>query len=98
MRTSTGLMLTALALYTNLEAPLGSIRYRRPQSDESAGPGESGAEAEAGVPEAEGEDRASLRSILSHYYAKLERRETMRPDRDLPRLYDSMRELARRRE
>ena len=98
MKTSTGLMLTALALYTNMEAPLGSLRYSRPQSDQPTGQGESGAEAEAEVPEPEGEDQAALRSILGHYYAKLERRETMRPDRDLPSLYDSMRELSRRRE
>ena len=98
MKTATGLMLTALALYTNLEAPLGSIRYQRPQSDQPGEPGASDLKADAEAPEPEGEDQAALRSILSHYYAKLERRETLRPDRDLPRLYDSMRELAKRRE
>ena len=91
-------MLTALALYTNLEAPLGSLRYRRPQSKPEGPTSESVPEAEGETPQEPNGPQANLQRILSHYYAKLERRETMRPDRDLPRLYDSMRELARRRE
>ena len=94
MKTSTGLMLTTLALYTNLEAPLGSLRYHRPQSSESPTDESESQEAEA----ESGEPQEALRPILSHYYAKLERREMMRPDRDVGRLYDSMRALARRRE
>ena len=80
-----------------MEARLGSLRYSRPQSKE---PAETGAEAEpdAAKAEPEGPDQAALRSILTHYYTKLEDREMMRPDRDLPALYESLRTLAARRE
>ena len=97
MRTATGLMLTGLALYTNMEAPLGSLRYSRPSNEQQAGPGQAETEA-PDAPEPEGPDQAALRAILTHYYTKLEDRETMRPDGDLAALYDSLRTLAARRE
>ncbi len=81
-----------------MEAPLGSLRYSRPSNEQQGAAGQAETEAEPDAPEPEGPDQAALRAILTHYYTKLEDREAMRPDGDLPALYDSLRTLAARRE